>query len=89
LLMAEGQEFISQSHRVQGVAFHCLQDTWRQRVRVPTVSKGKLLAYLNPVPSPTPTEPADQVADAAEPRPVRDRADLFPLFALVPAEDSE
>ncbi len=36
--------------RDKEVRFSCLQDTWRVTMsNVPTVSKGKLLAYLNPV----------------------------------------
>jgi hypothetical protein len=36
--------------REKEVRFGCLPDTWRASVSdVPTVSKGKLLAYLNPV----------------------------------------
>ena len=50
LLVAEPYELIRDSQRIRGVRFACLPDTWRTReTRTPIVSRGNLLAYLNPV----------------------------------------
>lgn len=52
LLVAELKEIISQGMPAKGVKFSFLKDTWRSKAEPDTkpVSKGKLLAYLNPVP---------------------------------------
>lgn len=56
LLIAELKETVrSPSQRFKRVCFSCLPDTWRQLKapepeKVNVVSKGELLAYLNPVP---------------------------------------
>jgi predicted ATPase len=50
LLVALPRELIHNHQRVRGVSFACLPDTWRARkAETPIVSRGKLLAYLNPV----------------------------------------
>jgi predicted ATPase len=50
LLVAEPSEMLQGDRRFARVAFHCLPDTWRARATEKTgiVSRGKLLAYLNP-----------------------------------------
>ncbi|MBK9711039.1 MAG: AAA family ATPase [Kouleothrix sp.] len=51
LLVAELKETMRSGKRFQRVSFSCLPNTWRQKSPegVQVVSKGKLLAYLNPV----------------------------------------
>ncbi|NER38351.1 MAG: AAA family ATPase [Oscillatoria sp. SIO1A7] len=51
LLVAELKETVRESQRFKRVCFSCLPDTWRQTDSEKTsiVSKGKLMAYLNPV----------------------------------------
>jgi predicted ATPase len=48
LLMAELFEQDHNGRRFKGARFCALADTWRAKLGVPAVSKGKLLAYLNP-----------------------------------------
>ena len=50
LLIAELKEDIQEDRRFNKVSFSCLSDTWRIKApeKTPIVSKGKLLAYLNP-----------------------------------------
>jgi predicted ATPase len=50
LLVAEIREDVSDDKRFNKVTFSCLSDTWRAKAPEKTsiVSKGKLLAYLNP-----------------------------------------
>jgi predicted ATPase len=52
LLVAQLKETVHLGQRFKRVCFSCLPDTWRQKdpEGVSVVSKGKLLAYLNPVP---------------------------------------
>ncbi len=52
LLVAELKETIHTGHRFKRVCFSCLSDTWRAKEaeHATIVSRGKLLAYLNPVP---------------------------------------
>jgi predicted ATPase len=50
LLVAEPHEVMRDGQRTRGVRFACLPNTWRAReAAMPIVSRGKLLAYLNPV----------------------------------------
>jgi predicted ATPase len=51
LLVAELKETIQCGRRFKRLSFSCLPDTWRVQApeKVSIVSKGKLLAYLNPV----------------------------------------
>jgi predicted ATPase len=53
LLVAESQEYIADGRRFKRVCFNPLPDTWRAKSHEQgyPVSKGKLLAYLNPTPS--------------------------------------
>lgn len=49
LLLAELREFVRDGERFKGLSFACLSDTWRASIDGSrTVSRGKLLAYLNP-----------------------------------------
>ncbi|MGD1975441.1 MAG: ATP-binding protein, partial [Desulfobacterales bacterium] len=67
LLVAETKEDIRDGQRFKKVSFSCLSDTWRAKTPEKTaiVSKGKLMAYLNPAspPSPTPTRRIKRVSD--------------------------
>jgi predicted ATPase len=51
LLVAELKEMVKNGKRFKRAAFSWLPDTWRNKAstEVQTISKGKLLAYLNPV----------------------------------------
>jgi predicted ATPase len=51
LLIAELSESIKDSARFKSVQFSCLTKTWREKApeQTPTVTKGKLLSYLNPI----------------------------------------
>ena len=51
LLIAELREYMDKGERCKGLSLSCLDDTWRTKALANTrvVSKGKLLAYLNPV----------------------------------------
>ena len=91
LILAEYQEYAPGNSRFRGVAFCCLPGTWRAVTGTRTVSKGKLLAYLNPV---IPLwEYANRQAHmekaAKKPRPVKDRPEYSGLFAHVSAEADE
>jgi hypothetical protein len=71
LLVAEIREDVRDGRRFQKVSFSCLSDTWRTKApeRPSIVSKGKLMAYLNPA-SPS------QIKEQQRPRRVIDRDDL-------------
>lgn len=51
LLVAELAETVKDGARFKSVRFSCLTDTWRQKApeKTPTVTKGKLMSYLNPI----------------------------------------
>lgn len=76
LLVAEISEMPRNNKYYKGVCFSCLPDTWReeksQDARI--CSKGKMLAYLNPV---IPSEYAEEVQ---KPPRVIDRKDMQPLL---------
>lgn len=99
LLVAELKETVRTGQRFKRVCFSCLPNTWRQLKapepeKVNVVSKGELLAYLNPVPIEKPE--ADINGDAAshpqlkptqpQKRRVVDREDLQPLIPGFPTE---
>ncbi len=73
LLVAELQEVAQNGQRFKIVRFSSLPDTWRQKApeAKETISRGKLLAYLNPVAA----QPADSKS-AHNTRRVIDRADM-------------
>jgi predicted ATPase len=84
LLVAEHREIVREGHRFKAVSFSCLIDTWRKRRQedVTVVSRGKLLAYLNPVSfSEERYEAAQPIQKTTETkRRVIDREDLHPLL---------
>jgi len=79
LLVADVREVLGAMEPCFSVAFYCVDGTWRDDIGVPTVARGKLLTYLNPVPAPS-REPERLSFESKKPRAVRDRLDLFPLF---------
>lgn len=105
LLVAELKETVRSEERPQGgsgqrfkrVCFSCLPNTWRQLKalepeKVNVVSKGELLAYLNPVPIEQSPDINGQ-ADHQQLRPTQlkrrrvvDREDLQPLIPGFPTE---
>jgi predicted ATPase len=101
LLVAESRETVRSNQRFKRVCFSCLPKTWRDpstwRIKDPgtekvdIISKGQLLAYLNPVPS----EKMDFDSNGHHERThypqhktrrVRDREDLQPLIPGFPSE---
>jgi hypothetical protein len=99
LLVAELRETVRSNQRFKRVCFGCLPDTWRQTRdpepnKVNVIPKGKLLAYLNPVPSED-TEFDDNGYDPNHQQPkhikskkrrVVDREDLQLLIPGFPSE---
>ncbi|MBI5605074.1 MAG: AAA family ATPase [Deltaproteobacteria bacterium] len=77
LLVAEIREDILNDKKFKRVSFSCLSDTWRTKApeKPSVVSKGKLMAYLNPASPPRPK--GDH-----RPRRVADRDDLQMLLPL-------
>ena len=67
LLLAETIEDIRDGQRFKKVSFSCLSDTWRTKApeKTPIVSKGKLMAYLNPA-SPPSLKPAQRIKRVAD-----------------------
>ena len=66
LLVAETKEDMSNGRAFEKVNFSCLSNTWRTKApETTTVSKAKLLAYLNPASSPSvqPVQRMKRVAD--------------------------
>ena len=67
LIVAETKEDLRDKKRFNKVSFSCLEDTWRTKAPEKTaiVSKGKLMAYLNPAspPSLKPTQRTKRVVD--------------------------
>jgi predicted ATPase len=96
LLVAELKETVHLGQRFKRVCFSCLPDTWRQKAPegISVVSKGKLLAYLNPVPIEE-LESDGNGYDASLQQPRRtqtkkrrvlDREDLQPLIPGFPSQ---
>jgi predicted ATPase len=74
LIVAELKEDIRSGKRFRKACFGCLNGTWRSRIPgISTVSKGKLLSYLNPI-VPQETE------EVRKKRRVADRDDLRQLI---------
>ncbi len=103
LLVAESRETVRSNQRFKRVCFSCLPGTWRdpstwrnkgpktETEKVNIISKGQLLAYLNPVSS----EKIDSGSNGHhehtrysqhKTRRVRDRKDLQPLIPGFPSE---
>jgi predicted ATPase len=83
LLVAELKESIESGARFKHASFTPLPNTWRTKApeKVTPVSKGKLLAYLNPI-NPNGSETGDNGESeiSLETRRVMDRPDLQPLL---------
>ncbi|HLP87268.1 MAG TPA: AAA family ATPase [Nostocaceae cyanobacterium] len=77
LLFAELREKVSSGKRFKGLSFSCLPNTWREKAPegVNIISKGELLAYLNPI-------PIDDTEENMQSKPHRviDREDLKSLI---------
>ncbi len=81
LLVCEECEMVRGEQRFKRACFSCLPESWRAKspCNTPTVSKGRLLAYLNPTP---PLEAGDRADEQKQPkcksgkRRVADRTDL-------------
>lgn len=99
LLVAELKEAVRDRSRFKRVCFSCLPDTWRQLKaseleKVNVVSRGELLAYLNPVlieesePDSNGQGVSNQPSKRIQPkkRRVVDREDLQPLIPGFPTE---
>lgn len=94
LLVAETKELFFEKKRLKGVCFSCLPNTWRV-AKSPdpehehVCPKGKLLAYLNPVPH---VKLNDEIAETRKDkrhrkcRRVVDREDIQPLLFPMPRE---
>jgi predicted ATPase len=66
LLIAEPRELLYNGKQFQGVAFSSLPGTWRAAAGGPSVARGKLLTYLNPVIPQNPDELRHRVVDRAD-----------------------
>jgi predicted ATPase len=97
LLVAELKETVRSGQRFKRVCFSCLPNTWRQLKadepdKVSVVSKGELLAYLNPVPAEESKSDGGRSNYQQSPRTqpkkhrVVDREDLQPLIPGFPTE---
>lgn len=96
LLVAELKETVRSNQRFKRVCFSCLPDTWRVKAPegVSVVSKGKLLAYLNPVvPQASESDDNGEAASkgrsqvtSSKKRRVVDREDLQPYIPGFPSE---
>jgi predicted ATPase len=83
LVVAELKEVVRNGQTFKRVSFGCLPDTWRRKLQenkmnespVPIITKGNLLAYLNPTAS-----ISDDVDSGRKPRRVVDRDDLTPFI---------
>ena len=82
LLLAELKEMVRGTDRFKRLTFACLSDTWRDKAgETNVISRGKLLAYLNPVAAPAEQASGDRRAKGRDgaskaPRRVADRHDL-------------
>jgi predicted ATPase len=84
LLVALPRELMHNGQRVRGVSFACLPETWRAReAETPIVSRGKLLAYLNPVIKAV----NEQREIGDKPRALRRVIDREDLQLMLPFED--
>jgi len=94
LLVAEIRESFQQQERVKGACFSCLPQTWRvdkspDSKREHVCPKGKLLAYLNPVPLAKHREELEEIPPSHGRRKIRrvvDRQDVQPLLFPMPRE---
>ncbi len=93
LLVVELKEMLRPGQRFKGACFSCLPDTWRSQKSPPEevsiVSKGKLLAYLNPFAHEEPDWDDDRRSKQTQrkKRRVMDRADLQMLLPTLESRD--
>ena len=90
LLVAELKETVRANQHFRRACFSCLPDTWRAKAAEPVsiVSKGKLLAYLNPI-APAAFDMEERSARqfaSHSPRRVVDRSDMQLLLPTFNAE---
>jgi predicted ATPase len=85
LLVAELKETVHANRRFKRACFSCLPDTWRTKApeSVSIVSKGKLLAYLNPI-ALTDTETEERGMRQSVPRLSRRVVDRPDMQLLLP-----
>ncbi|MEJ7638803.1 MAG: AAA family ATPase [Singulisphaera sp.] len=94
LIVAESNETSWEGRRTLGVGFSCLEGTWRQKAagedeHVTVISRGKLLAYLNPSHISVPVDGGNgrgashRPTSSVRPR-VADRPDLQNLLPFPP-----
>jgi predicted ATPase len=76
LLSAELKESVRDGRRFRHLTFSCLPDTWRAENGCPVISRGRLLAYLNPMAPAEQSELAGSTSQTTRSRRVVDRADL-------------
>jgi hypothetical protein len=76
LLSAELKESVRDGRRFRHLTFSCLPDTWRAETGCPAISRGRLLAYLNPMAPAGGSELAGSTSQNTRSRRVVDRADL-------------
>ena len=86
LLIAETIPCFKEGIKYRKVIFSCIPNTWRSQIEgATTVSKGKLLDYLNPEPLGTPDSDTslpqipkfEQKSASYKPSPMKTRTDLF------------
>lgn len=81
LIVAELREGMRDGQRFKGVRFGCLPGTWREQgADSHVVPKGKLLAYLNPVPTHVQGDGHGPLGKYADHRRVIDRPDVQQLL---------
>lgn len=89
LLIAEPHEAVAAGGRCRAVAFRWLGDTWRSKgwSDIPTVSRGALIAYLNPFAGDEASEGESSNTTTGKlprkPRRVKDRKDLNMLLGFM------
>ena len=94
LLVAEIRESVRKQERVKGACFSCLPETWRINKspdpnREHVCPKGKLLAYLNPVPLAKHREEIQEIQTSSVRKRIRrvvDRQDVQMLLFPTPRE---
>ncbi len=77
LLMAVSVEILRDEKSFRALEFRCLPGTWRQQAgRMEAISRGKLLAYLNPVSGRVEDSSIESAVEPSRPRRVIDREDI-------------
>ncbi|AGY59921.1 AAA family ATPase [Gloeobacter kilaueensis] len=87
LVVAELKESMKDGFRFRRASFSCLENTWRARAGMPTVARGKLLSYLNPIQSDEAIRGTESRGNGkTKTRRVIDRPDLQLLLPIPNAE---